>query len=82
MIVEKLVGGSIPPGFSGAVIEMGDRLLYLVPGDLSKVRSLREKLSQKSIGVFIDASFPGGIGMGKIGRGLKGTGNPFMLDKL
>jgi len=40
---------------------------------------LREELSKESVGVFIDASFPRGIGMGKIGGRIKGVDNPFML---
>ncbi len=80
-IVEELVGGLIPAGFSRTIIQEIDGLSHLLPGDLPKIRLLGEELSQKSIGVFIDASLPRGIGMGKIGGGLQGAGNPFMLHK-
>ena len=81
VIIEEFVGRSIPTGFSGTVIQMLDGLLHLVPGDRPKIRALREKLSKESVGVFIAASLPGGIGMGKIGRRLQGAGNSFMLHK-
>ncbi len=80
-MVKELVGGLIPSCFSWTIIEEVDGLSHLLPGDLPKICLLGEELSQKSIGVFIDASLPGGIGMGKIGRGLKGAGNPFMRHK-
>ena len=79
MIVEELIGSLIPPCFPGTVIEMDDSLLYLLPGYLPKICSLREKLAKPPVGIFIDASFPRGIRMGKIGGGLQGTGNPFMF---
>ena len=81
MIVEELVGGLIPACFSWTIIEEVDGRSYLLPGDLPKICLLGEELSQKSVGVFIDAPLPRGIGMGKIGGGLKGAGNPFMLHK-
>ena len=61
---------------------MGNRLLDLVPGYLSKVCSLWEKLSKEAVGVFIDASLPGGIGMGEVGMGLQSLRDRFMLHKL
>ena len=81
VIVKELVGGLISAGFSRTIIEEVDGLIHLLPGDLPEIGLLGEELSQKSIGVFIDASLPRGIGMGKIGRGLKGASNPFMLHK-
>ena len=81
-MVKELVGSLISACFSRTIIEGSDSLIHLLPGDLPEIGLLREELSQKSVGVFIDASLPGGIGMGKIGGGLKGAGNPFMLHKL
>jgi len=81
VIVKELVGSSIPSGFSRTIIEEVDGLSHLLPGYLPKICLLREKLSKEAVGVFIDASLPRGIGMGKIGGGLKSAGNPFMLQK-
>ena len=47
-----------------------------------EVGSLGEILAKKAIGVFVEAAFPGTIGMGKIDIGFQGFGDFFMLGKL
>ena len=42
LIVEELVGRSIATGFPRTVIQIVDRLLHLLPRDLSEVRMLEK----------------------------------------
>lgn len=59
MIVEDLIGNSVSPGFSWSLIEVGDGLMHLVPGDLPENCSFRKRRSQEAVGVLIDTPFPG-----------------------
>jgi len=61
---------------------MIDRGLHLLPRDLAKISAFRKKLTKEAVGVFIDASLPGGIGMGKVGGRLQRPRNRFMFHKL
>jgi len=45
VMVEQLVGSLISPGFFRAIIEERDRLIHLLPGDLSEIRLLGKELS-------------------------------------
>ncbi len=81
-MVEQLVRRSIPSCFSGPVIEVGDGLVDLLPRDGAKIRLLGKELSKEAVGVFSDASLPGGIRTGEVGVGLKSVGDRFVLHKL
>ena len=67
---EYLIWGFEPKGFSRAVVEFvhdGQDGLF---GDLGEVAGLGEILADQAVGILIEASLPGGVGMGKEERGL------------
>ena len=82
LIVEELVGTSIASCFSGSAIEVADCFLDLLPRDGAKICWFWKELSKAAIGVFIDTSLSRGIGMGKVGVGLKRQRDRFMFHKL
>jgi hypothetical protein len=49
--------------------------------DKAEVRFFREVLSDEAVGVFISASLPGGIGIGKEEIGIKAIGDLFVKSE-
>ena len=56
--------------FSGPVVEFFLYFVNLFVGDVAEVGSFGEILADEAVGVFIEPSFPGMVGMGKVACGL------------
>ena len=75
--VEKFDGSSEAERLSGPCVEFHLGLLELILGDGMKRLSFWEVLSDEAVGIFIEASFPGGVRMSEEELGLE-----FLSDAL
>ncbi len=67
---------------SGSVIQRGHHFFQFMLGDMGEVPIFREKLPNKSVGVFVHSSFPGRIGMRKVDVRIEILGHPSMITTL
>ncbi len=67
---------------SGSVIQRGHHFFQFMLGDVGEVPIFREKLPNKSVGVFVHSSFPRSIGMRKVDARIKILGHPSLITKL
>ena len=63
------------------MIQCGHDFFEFLPGDLSEVSVFGEKLADKTIGVFVQSSFPGRIGMRKVDSCVEILGHALRITK-
>lgn len=57
-------------------------MVKILLGDGREITALRKILANEAVGVFVEATLPGGVRMGKIEIGIEGLGEGFVLGKL
>ena len=72
---EYLIGRFVAKAFSVPVIQFLHNLLDLGRGQLFEVSSFGRVLTDESVGIFIQATFPGMVGLAKETLGLRRLGN-------
>ena len=74
--------GLIAERLSGSVIQRGHDFFQFIRGDLGAGSVFREKLANKTVGIFVHSSFPGRIGMRQVDTCIEILGHPGMITKL
>ena len=82
MVVKNLVRSLEAKTLAGTVVKTVVDELNITVGEGGKISFFREVLTDEAVGIFVSASLPGGIGIGKEEVGVETVGDCLVTTEL